>query len=82
MMSENFKKYEAYKPIKMKNRKWLTIYLKAPDLVFGRFKRWQSSLVEPMDSSRKMRMFKALVNMGFKEIEVGFPSASETDTTF
>ena len=40
------------------------------------------ALIEPMDSLRKMRMFKTLVNMGFKEIEVGFPSASETDFNF
>ena len=38
--------------------------------------------IEPMDSVRKMRMFKALVAMGFKEIEVGFPSASDTDFNF
>jgi len=40
------------------------------------------ALIEPMDSARKMRMFKVLVEMGFKEIEVGFPSASETDFNF
>ncbi|NCF49155.1 MAG: 2-isopropylmalate synthase [Bacteroidetes bacterium] len=40
------------------------------------------ALIEPMDSARKMRMFKLLVDMGFKEIEVGFPSASDTDFNF
>jgi len=40
------------------------------------------ALIEPMDSVRKMRMFKLLVDMGFKEIEVGFPSASDTDYNF
>ena len=40
------------------------------------------ALIEPMDGARKMRMFKLLVAMGFKEIEVGFPSASETDFNF
>ena len=40
------------------------------------------ALIEPMDGERKMRMFKLLVDMGFKEIEVGFPSASETDYNF
>ncbi len=40
------------------------------------------ALIEPMDGARKMRMFKLLVAMGFKEIEVGFPSASETDYNF
>jgi 2-isopropylmalate synthase len=40
------------------------------------------SLIEPMDSDRKTRMFKVLCKMGFKEIEVGFPAASETDFDF
>ena len=40
------------------------------------------ALIEPMDSDRKMRMFQLLVEMGFKEIEVGFPSASDTDFNF
>jgi len=40
------------------------------------------ALIEPMDAARKMRMFKTLVAMGFKEIEVGFPSASDTDFNF
>ena len=40
------------------------------------------ALIEPMDSARKMMMFKMLVKMGFKEIEVGFPSASDTDFNF
>ncbi len=40
------------------------------------------ALIEPMDSARKMAMFKMLVAMGFKEIEVGFPAASDTDFNF
>ena len=40
------------------------------------------ALIEPMDAARKMRMFKVLLEMGFKEIEVGFPAASETDFNF
>src|SRR5699024_1515507 len=40
------------------------------------------ALVNPMDSARKLRMFQLLVNMGYKEIEVGFPAASETDYDF
>ena len=40
------------------------------------------ALIEPMDSVRKMRMFRLLVDMGFKEIEVGFPAASDTDFNF
>ncbi len=41
-----------------------------------------SRLIEPMGHDRKMRMFNALLAMGFKEIEVGFPSASQTDFDF
>ena len=44
--------------------------------------RWNQALVDPMDAGRKHRMFKALVEMGFKEIEVGFPAASDTDFNF
>ncbi len=40
------------------------------------------ALIDPMDSERKLAMFKLLVNMGYKEIEVGFPSASQTDFNF
>ena len=40
------------------------------------------ALIEPMDSARKMMMFKELVRMGFREIEVGFPAASDTDFNF
>ena len=40
------------------------------------------ALIEPMDSARKMAMFRVLVQMGFREIEVGFPSASDTDFDF
>ncbi len=82
-MSENLKKYEAYKPVKMENRKWPeSSILKAPTWCSVDLRDGNQALVEPMDSARKMRMFKALVNMGFKEIEVGFPSASETDYNF
>src|SRR5207244_5723801 len=40
------------------------------------------ALIEPMDSDRKLRMFKLLVRMGYKEIEIGFPAASQTDYDF
>jgi len=61
-----------------------------PDQVMTKAPRWcavdlrdgNQALIDPMDSERKMRMFKLLVKMGFKEIEVGFPSASQTDFDF
>ncbi|MDT0215485.1 2-isopropylmalate synthase [Rothia sp. ARF10] len=61
-----------------------------PDQVMSKAPRWcavdlrdgNQALIDPMDAERKMRMFKLLVKMGYKEIEVGFPSASQTDFDF
>src|SRR5688572_29187779 len=61
-----------------------------PDQVMTKAPRWcavdlrdgNQALIDPMDAERKMRMFKLLVRMGYKEIEVGFPSASQTDFDF
>ena len=61
-----------------------------PDKVIEKAPRWcavdlrdgNQALIDPMDSERKMRMFKLLVQMGYKDIEVGFPSASDTDFNF
>ncbi|WP_431842461.1 2-isopropylmalate synthase [Calidifontibacter indicus] len=61
-----------------------------PDKVITKAPRWcavdlrdgNQALIDPMNSERKMRMFKLLVRMGYKEIEVGFPSASQTDYDF
>ncbi|CCH72208.1 putative 2-isopropylmalate synthase [Nostocoides australiense Ben110] len=61
-----------------------------PDKVMTQAPRWcavdlrdgNQALIDPMDAERKLRMFKLLVKMGYKEIEVGFPSASQTDFDF
>ena len=61
-----------------------------PDKIIEKAPRWcavdlrdgNQALIDPMDSERKMRMFKLLVQMGYKDIEVGFPSASDTDFNF
>ena len=76
-------KYQAYEPVKLIDRTW-------PDAVLTGAPRWCSvdlrdgnqALIEPMNPERKWKMFTALVEAGFKEIEVGFPSASETDFRF
>lgn len=82
-MSENYKKYEAYKPLKLENRRWANSSIRqAPNWCSVDLRDGNQALVEPMDSPRKMRMFNTLVKMGFKEIEVGFPSASDTDFNF
>ena len=76
-------KYTAFKPIDLPDRQWPGRVITEPpvwcsvDLRDG-----NQALIEPMDGARKRRMFKLLVEMGFKEIEVGFPSASQTDFDF
>ena len=76
-------KYAAYPQIPVQNRQWpgRTI-TKAPIWCSVDLRDGNQALVDPMDGPRKHRMFKALVEMGFKEIEVGFPAASDTDFNF
>ena len=76
-------KYRPFAPINLPDRTWPSRTITAPptwcsvDLRDG-----NQALIEPMDSARKMRMFKQLLKIGFKEIEIGFPSASQTDFNF
>ena len=76
-------KYSAYPQVPIGNRQWPgRTVTRAPIWCSVDLRDGNQALVNPMDGHRKHRMFKALVNMGFKEIEVGFPSASETDFDF
>jgi 2-isopropylmalate synthase len=83
MLQDPAKKYQAFKPVGLTDRTW-------PDNVITTPPIWASvdlrdgnqALIEPMDPGRKLKMFKTLVEIGFKEIEVGFPSASQTDFDF
>ena len=83
MLANPATKYRAFAPVRLTDRTW-------PDAVITRPPRWCSvdlrdgnqALIEPMDPARKRKMFEALVRMGFKEIEVGFPSASQADFDF
>ena len=78
-----FHLYRPFRPLTLPDRTW-------PDQEFTRAPRWASvdlrdgnqALVDPMDPERKLRLFETLVGIGFKEIEVGFPSASQTDFDF
>ncbi|UCH73742.1 MAG: 2-isopropylmalate synthase [Rhodospirillales bacterium] len=76
-------KYRPFAPIDLPDRQWPSQTINRPpvwcsvDLRDG-----NQALIEPMGSERKRRMFDTLVGMGFKEIEVGFPAASETDYAF
>ena len=83
MMISPSPKYHAYAPVKLEGRTW-------PDKTIDKAPIWCSvdlrdgnqALIEPMGLERKMRLFNTLIAMGFKEIEVGFPSASQTDFDF
>src|SRR5271154_2185328 len=78
-----FDKYRSQVPLVLHDRTW-------PDRQFTRAPRWASvdlrdgnqALIDPMDPERKLALFQTLVDVGFKEIEVGFPSASQTDYDF
>ncbi|KAB2345588.1 2-isopropylmalate synthase [Actinomadura rudentiformis] len=78
-----FERYRPFEAIKLTDRTW-------PDKVITEAPRWcavdlrdgNQALIDPMDSHRKLQMFELLVRMGYKEIEVGFPAASQTDFDF
>lgn len=78
-----FEKYRPFQPIDLPNRSWpAKTITKAPIWCSVDLRDGNQALIEPMGPERKMRMFETLVEMGFKEIEVGFPSASQTDFDF
>src|SRR5579863_1463455 len=76
-------KYRPFAPINLPDRKWPSrVIEKAPIWCSVDLRDGNQALVEPMGPERKRRMFDMLVKLGFKEIEVGFPAASETDFSF
>src|ERR1700689_3595503 len=76
-------KYRAYTPIVLTDRQWLTKVISKKQLWCSvDLRDGNQALIEPMGVDRKNRMFDLLVGMGFKEIEVAFPSASQTDFDF
>ena len=83
MLKQPSSKYPAFAPVALANRTW-------PDTVLNRAPLWCSvdlrdgnqALIEPMDIARKVQLFQTLVGIGFKEIEVGFPSASQVEFDF
>jgi len=78
-----FAKYKPFIPLVLTDRTWPnTPITKAPLWCSVDLRDGNQALIDPMDPERKMRMFKTLVNMGFKEIEVGFPAASQPDFDF
>lgn len=83
MLSHPATKYRAFPPIHLPDRQWPTRTLTAPPIWMSTDLRdGNQSLFEPMNGERKMRMFRTLCAVGLKEIEVAFPSASQTDFDF
>ena len=78
-----FHKYKAFKPVHLPDRTW-------PEQVISKAPRWCSvdlrdgnqALIEPMTPNEKQKMYNLLLEVGFKEIEVGFPAASQPDFDF
>ncbi len=83
MLKNPTQKYRPFAPVHLRDRSW-------PDAVLGKAPIWLSTdlrdgnqaLIEPMNRERKLRMFEQLIKIGFKEIEIGFPSASQTEFDF
>jgi 2-isopropylmalate synthase len=76
-------KYRPFQPVDLSDRRWpARVIDKAPIWCSVDLRDGNQALIEPMGPERKRRMFDLLVRMGFKEIEVGFPSASQTDFDF
>ena len=83
MHAEPSQKYSPFKPIDFPDRTWPTRTITRPPVWLSTDLRdGNQALIEPMDAARKLRMFRQLVDIGFKEIEVAFPSASQTDFDF
>ena len=83
MPGMGFEKYRPFEGPDLGDRTWPSARINtAPVWCSVDLRDGNQALIEPMDAARKMRMFKILVGMGFKEIEVGFPSASDTDFNF
>src|SRR5215212_1677920 len=78
-----FEKYKPWLPLVLNDRTWPNRRIdKAPLWCSVDLRDGNQALIDPMDPERKRRMFETLVRMGFKEIEVGFPAASQPDFDF
>ncbi|RCW72713.1 2-isopropylmalate synthase [Pseudorhodoferax soli] len=83
MLKNPASKYAAFQPVRLSDRAWPDAQItQAPIWLSTDLRDGNQALIEPMDGARKLQMFQALVKIGFKEIEVGFPSASQTEFDF
>ena len=82
-MDNPVNKYKSFQVIDLKDRQWPSkVISNAPTWCSVDLRDGNQALIEPMGAERKDRMFSLLCKIGFKEIEVGFPSASQTDFDF
>ncbi|MDN5726763.1 MAG: 2-isopropylmalate synthase, partial [Propionibacteriales bacterium] len=78
-----FQRYSAFQPVDVPDRTWPAAKIThAPRWLSTDLRDGNQALIDPMTPARKRRMFDLLVAMGYKEIEIGFPSASQTDFDF
>lgn len=83
MLTQPDTKYRAFKAIDLPDRRWPNASITQPPMWCSvDLRDGNQALIEPMDAQRKLQMFELLVKTGFKEIEVGFPAASQTDFDF
>ena len=83
MLNDPNSKYRPVTPVDLADRRWPSRTITtAPMWCSVDLRDGNQALIEPMDSARKRRMFEQLVKIGFKEIEIGFPSASQTEYDF
>ena len=83
MLKNPASKYTPFPAIQLEDRQWPSRQItRAPIWMSSDLRDGNQALFEPMNAERKMRMFRTLCAVGFKEIEVGFPSASQTDFDF
>lgn len=83
MLQDPTHKYRPFPPVNLTDRQWPSCTITKPPIWMSTDLRdGNQSLFEPMNAQRKMRMFRMLCDIGFKEIEVAFPSASKTDFDF
>ncbi|HZQ62053.1 MAG TPA: 2-isopropylmalate synthase, partial [Casimicrobiaceae bacterium] len=83
MSTEPNAKYRPFAPIALADRQWPTRTIeRAPVWCSVDLRDGNQALIEPMDGERKLRLFRLLVRMGYKEIEIGFPAASQTEYDF
>ncbi|MBW4605335.1 MAG: 2-isopropylmalate synthase [Calothrix sp. FI2-JRJ7] len=83
MLTNPASKYRSFAPVNLPDRAWVNRTItQSPIWLSTDLRDGNQALIEPMDITRKLRLFNLLIRIGFKEIEIGFPSASQTEFDF